>query len=206
VFFSDNSKYQGGLDNGHSPWLLLFEIILDPAHEDSGKIHHRQLMSASQHFCVGGDSMSNVNRNDPCPCGSGKKFKRCCRTSNQPEKIKNPARDLPKRNAIASSHLFGLLSEDQLVIDSNRVVDLIHENRLDEAETVAAKLLIDYPEVHDGFERLAMVYEAQGNLVDALEMYENALQFTIRNFNSYDDEFREYYRDKIVWIQKTLQK
>ena len=22
--------------------------------------------------------MSKVGRNDPCPCGSGKKFKRCC--------------------------------------------------------------------------------------------------------------------------------
>jgi uncharacterized protein YecA (UPF0149 family) len=21
---------------------------------------------------------SNVGRNDPCPCGSGKKFKKCC--------------------------------------------------------------------------------------------------------------------------------
>ncbi|MGA2948731.1 MAG: SEC-C metal-binding domain-containing protein [Candidatus Sulfotelmatobacter sp.] len=23
-------------------------------------------------------SASKVERNDPCPCGSGKKFKRCC--------------------------------------------------------------------------------------------------------------------------------
>ena len=22
--------------------------------------------------------MSKINRNDPCPCGSGKKFKKCC--------------------------------------------------------------------------------------------------------------------------------
>jgi uncharacterized protein YecA (UPF0149 family) len=24
------------------------------------------------------DLWSNVGRNDPCPCGSGKKFKQCC--------------------------------------------------------------------------------------------------------------------------------
>jgi preprotein translocase subunit SecA len=24
-----------------------------------------------------GDPYANVGRNDPCPCGSGKKFKRC---------------------------------------------------------------------------------------------------------------------------------
>jgi hypothetical protein len=25
----------------------------------------------------------NVGRNDPCPCGSGKKYKRCCLNSTQ---------------------------------------------------------------------------------------------------------------------------
>jgi hypothetical protein len=25
-----------------------------------------------------GEFMSKINRNDPCPCGSGKKFKKCC--------------------------------------------------------------------------------------------------------------------------------
>ncbi|MDP6688023.1 MAG: SEC-C metal-binding domain-containing protein, partial [Alphaproteobacteria bacterium] len=24
------------------------------------------------------DNQSKVGRNDPCPCGSGKKFKKCC--------------------------------------------------------------------------------------------------------------------------------
>ncbi len=27
-----------------------------------------------------------VGRNDPCPCGSGKKFKRCCETSKQADR------------------------------------------------------------------------------------------------------------------------
>ena len=27
---------------------------------------------------VGPESSPKVGRNDPCPCGSGKKFKRCC--------------------------------------------------------------------------------------------------------------------------------
>ncbi|MBI4549578.1 MAG: SEC-C domain-containing protein [Candidatus Omnitrophica bacterium] len=26
----------------------------------------------------GGDFPKDVGRNDPCPCGSGKKFKKCC--------------------------------------------------------------------------------------------------------------------------------
>lgn len=31
---------------------------------------------------------NKVGRNDPCPCGSGKKFKQCCWKKNQPGQIK----------------------------------------------------------------------------------------------------------------------
>lgn len=27
-----------------------------------------------------------VGRNDPCPCGSGKKYKQCCMSKNMPKK------------------------------------------------------------------------------------------------------------------------
>lgn len=36
---------------------------------------------------------SNVNRNDPCPCGSGKKYKRCC--------LDSPASGFDRRTTIA---------------------------------------------------------------------------------------------------------
>lgn len=31
--------------------------------------------------------MEKVGRNDPCPCGSGKKFKKCCEMKEGPKKI-----------------------------------------------------------------------------------------------------------------------
>ncbi len=31
--------------------------------------------------------MQKVGRNDPCPCGSGKKFKKCCEMKAGPKKI-----------------------------------------------------------------------------------------------------------------------
>jgi SEC-C motif len=31
--------------------------------------------------------MEKVGRNDPCPCGSGKKFKKCCETKQNHKKI-----------------------------------------------------------------------------------------------------------------------
>ncbi len=32
--------------------------------------------------------MQKVGRNDPCPCGSGKKFKKCCELKDQKKKFK----------------------------------------------------------------------------------------------------------------------
>jgi hypothetical protein len=31
--------------------------------------------------------MNKPGRNDPCPCGSGKKFKKCCEMQPAPKKI-----------------------------------------------------------------------------------------------------------------------
>jgi hypothetical protein len=53
--------------------------------------------------------------------------------------------------------------EDELTRDSNAVVDLVHEGKLDQAEVAARDLLERYPEVHDGYDRLGMVYEARGD-------------------------------------------
>jgi len=67
---------------------------------------------------------------------------------------------------------------DQL---SNSVVDLIKQNRLDEAEAVSQKLLTDYPDQVDGLNRLAMVYEARGEKNKAAKYYRKAANFAKSN-------------------------
>ena len=37
-------------------------------------------------------STGSTGRNDPCPCGSGKKYKRCCLKTGSPEKAKRSRR------------------------------------------------------------------------------------------------------------------
>lgn len=32
--------------------------------------------------------MEKVGRNDPCPCGSGKKYKKCCESTSRSKKFK----------------------------------------------------------------------------------------------------------------------
>jgi tetratricopeptide (TPR) repeat protein len=133
--------------------------------------------------------MSKIGRNEPCPCGSGKKHKKCCYQVNQAPAGKQsqvnfdslPARDY-----------------DSLDDDSNRILDLIKQNKIDLAEQKAKNLIEKYPEVQDGFERLGMVYEAKKQNQLAVDMYQKALDFTIAHpENGYEEEFKDWYREKI---------
>jgi tetratricopeptide (TPR) repeat protein len=132
-------------------------------------------------------NMPKVGRNAPCLCGSGKKYKKCCLTlqATAPQKNFDWAVD----------------SEDSFTLESNRVVDLINEGRLDEAERLAEKLRKEYPEHVDGLERLAMVNEARGNREQALSFYQRALEH-IADDVGYDEEFRKFYRKKIAQLEK----
>lgn len=91
-------------------------------------------------------------------------------------------------------------NEDNLEDDSNRIINLINKGLLEEAEAAARKLIIDFPEVHDGLERLAMVYEKRGDSEKAVEMYKKALDFVTLNKVNYAedlDSFLNYYKGKI---------
>ena len=133
--------------------------------------------------------MSKIGRNEPCPCGSNKKYKKCCL-------LKKPADVSPvPQNSISP----WTKDEDYLTGDSNRVVGLIHEGHLDEAEEGAKQLLIDYPELPDGFDRLGLVYEKRGDHAKAIEMYQKALALTLDD-DCYDEGFRNYYRERIATL------
>jgi hypothetical protein len=118
--------------------------------------------------------MAKIGRNDPCPCGSGKKYKRCCLEKDETAERKfAAAASVPQRQIgtvaaeIAERLAAGAYevdeTEDELATASNVAVDLVHAGRLDEAEEAAHDLLERFPGVHDGWDRLGMVYEARGD-------------------------------------------
>jgi hypothetical protein len=63
---------------------------------------------------LGGDVVAKIGRNDPCPCGSGKKYKLCCLKKRQ----KNTS-DTRQQEA-AASYLFGRIME---MVQSSPAVD-----------------------------------------------------------------------------------
>ncbi len=61
--------------------------------------------------------------------------------------------------------------DDELTIASNAAAGLVRAGKLDEAEQAARDLLVLFPDVHDGYDRLGMVYEARGENRQAAECY-----------------------------------
>lgn len=140
--------------------------------------------------------MAMPGRNDPCPCGSGKKYKRCCLDRDKAEQSARiaamPRTSIPQQ--IASTLAAHYHDGDELTTQSNAAVDLVNAGKLDDAERIAHDLLQRFPEVHDGWDRLGMVYEARGDKQKAAECYRKVIDFAARHPDQYDPGFAETFR------------
>jgi tetratricopeptide (TPR) repeat protein len=150
--------------------------------------------------------MAKTGRNDPCPCGSGKKYKRCCleideaaeRTvltvaaPSQPlQKIPNVAAEIAAKLAAAYD------ADDDLTNLSNATVDLVHAGKLDEAEQLAHDLLERFPDVPDGYDRLGMIYEARGDHQKAADCYRKVIDFIRAHPEDYDPDYEATFRNLV---------
>jgi len=88
-----------------------------------------------------------------------------------------------------------------LDVASNAVIDLVHAGRLDEAEQAARELLVRYPEVHDGYDRLGMVHEARGQFREAADCYRKVVEFTRANPENYDVRLVDGFLELIVKLE-----
>ena len=145
--------------------------------------------------------MTKTGRNDPCPCGSGKKYKHCC-LRNDEAAASAALAELAAARAAQDSHRhhshvgcdFCDHEEDELTHDSNAVIDLIKAGELDQAEAAARELLVRYPEVHDGYDRLGMVYEARGDQKQAADCYRQVIDFVRSHPDQYEPQFADTFQ------------
>jgi tetratricopeptide (TPR) repeat protein len=150
-------------------------------------------------------SMAKPGRNDPCPCGSGNKYKKCCLAKDEAAERDGLAEAQAQRESQAAerrlevkqlkSALAARLAGadhadggDELTGASNAVVDMVKAGKLDEAEAAARALLARYPEVHDGWDRLGMVHEKRGNAREAADCYRRVLDFLAQHPDYTDDD------------------
>jgi tetratricopeptide (TPR) repeat protein len=145
--------------------------------------------------------MAKAGRNDPCPCGSGRKYKRCCLEKDEAVEhtaLAAAAQAKPPRPIVPNTMVYFDEDEDELTPASNAVVDLIHAGKLDEAEQAARDLLKRCPEVHDGYDRLGMVYEARGDDQQASYYYRKVIDFIREHPAQYPDPEFESVFHKLV--------
>ena len=115
--------------------------------------------------------MAKIGRNEPCRCGSGKKYKKCCEAGDRLLAAEFP----PVYDADP-------LDEDVSVLDdvretvrgilhtgrnatgelADRISDLIEARNFDEAEEIARQIEVERPDDHGGTECLALVSFARG--------------------------------------------
>lgn len=154
-------------------------------------------------------TMAKPGRNDPCPCGSGKKYKKCCLATEEAVEREQLAEAEAKRAESAATHRLHLRElratiaarlsgiedehEDELTTASNAAADLVRAGKLDEAEQAARDLLVRFPDVHDGYDRLGMVHEARGENRQAAECYRKVIAFIREHPGDYDPEFANVF-------------
>ncbi len=71
---------------------------------------------------------------------------------------------------------------------SNSVLDQIAARNYEEAEKLCRKLLLEYPEVIDGHERLAAVRQAQGRFQEAATEFSMTLEMISRKPGDFGQE------------------
>jgi tetratricopeptide (TPR) repeat protein len=154
--------------------------------------------------------MAKPGRNDPCPCGSGNKYKRCCLPKEEATEHARFARAA----AEAAEATAAMKKEEQAAFDalqeehdlaeaSNAVIDLVRAGKLDEAERAARDLLVRYPEVHDGYDRLGMVYEARGDHKQAAHCYRQVIDFVRAHPDQYEPDFEATFHRLIQKLDPT---
>ena len=154
--------------------------------------------------------MAKPGRNDPCPCGSGNKYKKCCLPKEEGVEREQLAKAEARRAESAAAHrlpplrdvkaaIAAILSgaedadEDELTIASNAAADLVRAGKLDEAEQAARDLQARFPEVHDGYDRLGMVHEARGENRQAADCYRKVIAFVREHPDDYDPDFEDVF-------------
>jgi len=141
--------------------------------------------------------MAKIGRNAPCPCGSGKKYKKCCLPLHREA-------DQGREKALAETVTLEEFNDelDRLEDMSNSVPDLLRRGRLDEAEQVCEELRRSYPDQIDWIERLAEVFEARGEHGKAAEYYRKAAGFA-RTHDGFDEEGIAWYTRKAEELESS---
>ena len=137
--------------------------------------------------------MTKIGRNDLCPCGSGKKYKRCCMANDAAA----ARAKLADTTALAAHNHDPHLCDDcndRLDEAASAVFALIDARKFEQAEQAAHDVLRRFPSVHDGYECLGRLYQAKGDHQQAADCYRKVIEFARNEPHLYDPDFVGHFQ------------
>jgi predicted O-linked N-acetylglucosamine transferase (SPINDLY family) len=102
--------------------------------------------------------MTTINRNDPCPCGSGKKYKHCCQAKDAAQAVKARA---------SRAFIPGTL---QMAVQYHQ------KGQLSQAQALYRQILQADPAQPDALQLLGLIEHQQGHSAVAVELIQRAIQ------------------------------
>ena len=143
-----------------------------------------------------------VGRNEPCPCGSGKKYKRCCLE-------KHEAAEHTNDTALKANQK----EQEKLIKRIEKAFSLLGSRQYDEAIRFASKLIERYPNEDRLHDIAATSHLYAGNSRKAIEICKRRLDvaeseksFFIEHGRYRDAEIDKpalsYYYPPLTWLQK----
>ena len=140
-----------------------------------------------------------IGRNDPCPCGSGKKFKHCC---------------LDRHTTVGQAPRTGKEAEQaNLIKRTEKAFGLLRSGRYTEAIDRASTLITRYPNEDRLHDIIATGHLYAGNFKTAIDICRNRL-VVAQSEKSYfiehgryrdsavDQPVLAYYYPPLTWLQK----
>lgn len=151
--------------------------------------------------------MAKPGRNDPCSCGSGKKYKKCCLAKDEAEmqlqaehEQRARARPWDVHNIADRMATKWADDTDDAIADlSHTVVALVKAGKNDDAEAAARTLILRYPDRPDGWDCLGIVHEARGENRQAVDCYRKMREI----MRAHPDD---YYQDYEAEFAKLIAK
>lgn len=150
--------------------------------------------------------LEKIGRNDPCPCGSGKKYKRCCLDKHiaaKHEKTDGEAEDLRAKEK----------EQAKLIDQIEKTFQMLASRKYSEANRTALKLLKKYPNEDRLHDILASSYLYNGKSDKAIDICKKRLEIARLEKNYFIEHGRyrdaeidrpalSYYYPPMTWLQK----
>ena len=150
--------------------------------------------------------LEKVGRNEPCPCGSGKKYKRCCLKQHEEARLAQGGEEVAKLEAKERE-------QNKLIDEIDEAFGLLARQQYQEAIRYASKLLRSYPNEDRLHDIVATSRMLAGDCDEAIELckcrWEVAQEekdYFVEHGRYRDAEVDKpslsYYYPPMTWLQK----